>query len=293
MSLLTDLVSYWKLDESSGNAADSVGSNTLTNNGTVTYAAGKINNGAVLNGSSQYFTNASPTGITCATAFSFSIWLNPNDFDASGGIGQRFFWRYIDANTIMMFLTNTDGTVEAKIRKSGVNYNVKTNTTISAATLTMITITWDGTSSLKIYKNTTDVSTAGGDPGYGAVTTVNFVIGRRSTESAGYYDGMLDEMGFWSRALSGSEITQLYNLQYPFSVDVAAPLITITNTLYAPTLTFTNPLTVSALLFNITNTFYAPSLQIGIWSNQSRNNANYTNPTKNTALWTNPNKSNG
>ena len=58
MALTDNLVSYWKLDESSGNAADSVGSNTLTNTGTATYAAGKINNGVVVNGSSQRLDSA-------------------------------------------------------------------------------------------------------------------------------------------------------------------------------------------------------------------------------------------
>ena len=45
--MLTDnLISHWKLDESSGNAADSHGSNTLTNNGSTPFVAAKINNGA-------------------------------------------------------------------------------------------------------------------------------------------------------------------------------------------------------------------------------------------------------
>jgi hypothetical protein len=36
MTLLDNLVAYWKLDEASGNAADSVTTNTLTNTGTTT-----------------------------------------------------------------------------------------------------------------------------------------------------------------------------------------------------------------------------------------------------------------
>jgi len=58
------LVSYWKLDEQSGNAIDSVSGNTLTNN-SVTYGDGKIGNGAVLNGSSGYLsiTNSNQKGL--------------------------------------------------------------------------------------------------------------------------------------------------------------------------------------------------------------------------------------
>ena len=77
MSLTTNLVSYWKLDESSGNAADSVGSNTLTNTGTATYGTGKINNGIVLNGSSQYAVNTSLSSSISNSSYSVSAWIYP------------------------------------------------------------------------------------------------------------------------------------------------------------------------------------------------------------------------
>lgn len=60
MALTDNLVSYWKLDESSGNASDSVGSNTLTNNGTAGYASGKINNAVDFGTGDNLFFNCSP-----------------------------------------------------------------------------------------------------------------------------------------------------------------------------------------------------------------------------------------
>ncbi len=53
MAITNNLISYYKLDESSGNATDRFGGNTLTNTST-TYSTGKINNGAVFNGSSSH-----------------------------------------------------------------------------------------------------------------------------------------------------------------------------------------------------------------------------------------------
>ena len=38
-------VAYWKLDESSGNATDSVSTNSLANSGSIAFGSGKINNG--------------------------------------------------------------------------------------------------------------------------------------------------------------------------------------------------------------------------------------------------------
>ncbi len=42
MALLDNLVSYYKLDEASGNRADSQGGLTLTDNNTVTQAVGQV-----------------------------------------------------------------------------------------------------------------------------------------------------------------------------------------------------------------------------------------------------------
>ena len=53
MAISDNLISYYKFDESSGNASDSVGSNTGTNTG-LTYSAGIINNGITsIGGSGQ------------------------------------------------------------------------------------------------------------------------------------------------------------------------------------------------------------------------------------------------
>ena len=49
MSVTTPLA-YWKLDESSGDAIDSISSLTAVNT-SVTYGTGKLNNGAIYNGS--------------------------------------------------------------------------------------------------------------------------------------------------------------------------------------------------------------------------------------------------
>lgn len=88
------LVGYWKMDETSGDAADSSGnSGALTNNGTTTYVAGKFGRGSEhVPASSQHFSitgtpvantyylNASDAGPTDAG----SAWTNDaNAFDGS------------------------------------------------------------------------------------------------------------------------------------------------------------------------------------------------------------------
>src|SRR3990167_8093050 len=77
MSLITNLISYWKFDEASGNAADSQGSETLTNNATITYSAGALNNAAdLVAASSQYFSRASNANLqTGDIDYTISCWV--------------------------------------------------------------------------------------------------------------------------------------------------------------------------------------------------------------------------
>ena len=74
MALTDNLVSYWKLDESSGDAVDAVASLSAVNT-SVTYSAGKINNGAVYNGSA-YHTIADNAAIKPSSDISISCWVN-------------------------------------------------------------------------------------------------------------------------------------------------------------------------------------------------------------------------
>src|SRR3990167_8592069 len=91
MALTDQLISYWKFDESSGNAADSHGANTLTNTNTATFGTGKINNGTDLEeDSSQYFTNATDLGIT-GGACSYSLWLKPESTPAADTGGYLIY----------------------------------------------------------------------------------------------------------------------------------------------------------------------------------------------------------
>lgn len=72
------LAGYWKLDESSGNAADSSGNSlTLTNNGTTPFAAGKYGNAADFTpASSHYFSTA--TSVSDVKTVEFWVYPDSN-----------------------------------------------------------------------------------------------------------------------------------------------------------------------------------------------------------------------
>src|SRR5262245_58597574 len=87
MSLLDSLVSYWKLDEASGNALDAHGSNNLTEGGTggVGTATGKINGGRDFESAdSDIFTLADNADLSTGEIdFSFSLWYKPESQSAT------------------------------------------------------------------------------------------------------------------------------------------------------------------------------------------------------------------
>src|SRR4051812_38835093 len=96
MALLTGIVSYWKLDESSGDAVDSVSSNNLTNHGSIPFVPGKINNGADIEMSTgQYFTipDASQVGLDILSDFTINAWIKIESMPTSAalnGIAGKF-----------------------------------------------------------------------------------------------------------------------------------------------------------------------------------------------------------
>lgn len=77
----------------------------------------------------------------------------------------------------------------------------------------MITVTYDsGAGTRKIYWNGALVSSSGGVSG--AAKTAQFNIGYSTVFPGREFDGLIDEVGVFNYALSGSQISQLYNASF-------------------------------------------------------------------------------
>jgi hypothetical protein len=203
MALTEGLISYWKLDESSGNAVDSVGGYTGTNT-SVTYSSGKINNGASFNGSSSKFTTSTPNIGT--TSWSCSCWINLNNLTNHSPI-------LTNQTGIIFRIQQTTGVVLFWANGGAVGLVGSGN--VGTGTWKHIVGTSSPGNGTKIYINgALDSSNANTT----TVNTANMVMGfGTSTE---YLNGMLDEVCFWNRELTLTEVTQLYaggnGLTYPF-----------------------------------------------------------------------------
>jgi hypothetical protein len=221
--LLTGLVSYWKLDETSGTRFDSAGTNNLTDNGGVGSTIGKQGNAALFSGSNDLALPSSTDLRLDNTDFTVSFWVNFDTLPAGDFISilgkhdttssrEYWFYRHSATNKIS-FLLSTDGSSTDFINTVGPTLNTgqwyfvvgeRNNATNTATLYIHDGITWDNGS---ITSN-----------GVWAGTSL-FGISR----PGGFHRlaGSVDEVGIWERLLTPAERTQLYNggagITYPFT----------------------------------------------------------------------------
>jgi len=218
-TLNTDLLSYWKLDESSGDASDVVGSNTATNVGTTPFASAKINNGSSHNGSSQYFTL---TDIGGNTNFTVNLWAKASASPTTGDDTM------ISTNDVMMILSGTSLYIQVWVDRNGTTGTNKVKyASVSVDTITnwhMYTISANDTS-YKVYIDGVDQNASFTFDSPSRSFASSRIGNARQTSGTpvekDFFAGMLDEIGYWTRELVSYEISSLYldgsGDQYPFS----------------------------------------------------------------------------
>ncbi len=218
-SLTDNLISYWKIDETSGTTSfDSYGSNNCTiESGVTINQSGLINKSAAFIESSGGLTTgktASQLGIGGEASKSVSIWIKPdtsNDVLNSGGIinlgnpadHEQFgiklysYWMFDSWYGAVRIGADNDILADGIWHHIVVTYTSNTHT---------IRTYLDGA---LVTEDSSYVISVGDDMGF------SIGIG-----SQGNYIGLIDEVGLWSRALTNNEVHALYNngngLPYPF-----------------------------------------------------------------------------
>ena len=220
--LLTDLLAYWTLDESSGNALDASGNNySGTPAGGVTHGAtGKIGNAYDFEFDDLGYLNF---GNTLGSLFetqdlSVSFWINVESQSGNHGIigtwnGENAWWIY-----------TASGTITAALNWGGSNYLTTSNSAISTGAWHHIVFTVDRDGYTKLYidgavqNSSIDISAGAGSNLH---TTNQFDIGTWGDQYTGTcFDGIIDEVGIWTRVLSATDVSTLNNSgngkTYPF-----------------------------------------------------------------------------
>ncbi|OGL34495.1 hypothetical protein A3F05_01735 [Candidatus Saccharibacteria bacterium RIFCSPHIGHO2_12_FULL_47_17] len=214
-SLATNLKGYWKLDETSGTRADSVNGYDLTDNNTVTSATGKVSNaGQFTSANSEYLSTTDKSDLSAGDIdFSMAAWvyLDSNTYgvimgkgDPNAGNTYEYILQYDNgASRFMLSISASGGSGSVTANNFGA---------ISTGTWYFVVAWHDATA------NTINISVNNGTADSAAWTTganntaYEFTIGTYPVlHTGGYFNGRIDEAGFWKKVLSSQEKTDLYN----------------------------------------------------------------------------------
>lgn len=208
--LLTNLISYWKMDDASGNAADAHGSNTLTASFISYGNAGIIIDSLEFEKFNQSrLTHTSNTDLNVGSGdFSFSVWLKADTISTWASIvaKQAVASPY---NGYGLFVHPTNG------------WSLEASDGTFAAATASVGATLDGNwhhivwtragATMKFYIDGSSVTVTGSGRSGSLDDSILFAIGIGTDENTAMWDGYMDECGFWKRELSSTDVTALYN----------------------------------------------------------------------------------
>jgi hypothetical protein len=228
-TLNTNLYSVYNAEN---NANDSFGSRNGTAQGGLTYGVGKVGNAFQFNGTNSYVDCGDNFDLGLSS-WTYSFWTIPTSLSGL----RTFFSKSVYGPMDGRFYAFANGdlfTVGMQVATVGGTPNIieiRANSNVIPTSWTMMTIVFDRSDKIKCYFNgnqiamTTITGTNNLSP-YSAInynTSAPFRIGAYTA-----FDGVtpmlfaqnkMDAFNIWNRALTQSEITELYNSgngkQYP------------------------------------------------------------------------------
>lgn len=214
-TLSTNLIGYWNLDEANGVRVDSKGSSDLTDNNTVTQAVGKVSFAAqFVQANSEYLSTVdSATLSTGDIDFSVALWVFLDSKPVSDiimskwettGNQREYSLQYNSVPDNFRFFVSSDGTGAGTTRVDALDFG-------SPSTGVFIFIVaWHDSvaNTINIQINNGVVDSVSHSTGvFDSTAEVN--IG--ALGGASFFDGRVDESGFWKKVLTTQERTDLHN----------------------------------------------------------------------------------
>jgi hypothetical protein len=220
MSLLTNLISSWELNEAASNALDSHGSNTLTpTGGAIGAAAGPGGVGGSRDfesGDTEWF--AIPDNASVSTGdidFTIETWVN---IESLTGADQDIVSKYETSGNqreYRLFYNSTSARFSFAMSSTGTSQSgaILANGTPSTGTWYQLIAWHDATNNEMGIAVNAEASPATSSYSSGVFDgTASFQLGARGTASpAAYFDGLISKTRLWKRILTSQERTDLYN----------------------------------------------------------------------------------
>ncbi|TPE42501.1 LamG-like jellyroll fold domain-containing protein [Pontibacter mangrovi] len=244
-----DLVAHWQMDEGSGTSlSDASGKgNHAQTVGNPGWVSGKSGTALLLNGSSQYATAPDNASLDLTNAITLAAWIKPsrqttqyiikkalnnetNGYELGLASGGNAFFRMNQASSRDTYRVNASAT-----------YPSDGNTWMHVAA------TYDG-STVKIYINGQENAskTFSGAP---AIATNNLPLHLGAQDNGIYkFNGALDEVRIYNKALNASEINQLASGSASLAASAASEVKTVSDLEHQPLQVYPNPFSASATI---------------------------------------------
>lgn len=203
-TLTTGIIGYWKMEDATEFLEGYPVANT-----DVSFIAGKVNNCGDFNGTTAKFVMSNQTPYNVTSNFSWSFWMNGDAFTGGpvllskfNASNQSFYFQFDSANNFR-FATSSNGTTQS---------NGDIPWTPSTSTWYHVVATYTASSNtVQLFVNTASQGTS-------STATISIFAGTSAIDFGQYnggggnfFDGKLDEIGFWNKVLSTVEISDLYN----------------------------------------------------------------------------------
>ena len=199
------MVHYWKLDETSTSTyIDSIGSADMSCTNCPTWTSGKVDNCQDFDSTSTERLYTDPVS-NPTSEITVMAWVRPDDLTSPDkGI--------ITKENSFLLEIESDGAELSFSRYQGGSFS-ECEPTVSVFTegvWTHVAATWDGSVS-RVYVNGSEIGN--GDYADGPINdnTNPYYVGFSTHNPERYFDGCIDEVAVFDRALEETEIQQLYN----------------------------------------------------------------------------------
>ncbi len=211
------LVSWWRAESSANDAVD--GNNGMLRNG-AGLSVGKVGQAFDLNGVNQYVEIVNTNNLNPAGSFSIEGWILPRQdrlqsiiskwTDSAAQPNQRSYSLMTSPNRALIFsISDMAHQQDASFHAFGT-----TNYAFSLSTWSHVAAVYDqAAGARRIYINGVKVAERIDPPITVTDSTATVAIGAQFVTSPAiyYFDGLIDELSFYSTALSAADIQAIYS----------------------------------------------------------------------------------
>ncbi len=214
-----DLMSYWRFDENSGSVAqDAAGSNDGTVNGATLGQPGVAGTSYDFDGTGDHVDIGTPDVSGSAVTISAWVW---SDSMSSSSADMRIVTKATGQSTSEHWwqIAEAGGQLRFRLKNEHNGGPDMVTDELSGGTLpdsqwVHVAATYDG-SHMRIYVDGNEVNSVAEDGAIATDGTVGAAIGAHPGSSAQPFDGRIDEVRIYTRALTADEIRQQYEDDAP------------------------------------------------------------------------------